>query len=566
MEELHQNEKLVNEEYKIWKKYSPFLYDLVITKACEWPSLSVQWLPDKWPAQQYTTWQLLFGTHAAQQDFESVLVAKVDIPNETYEPEGGKETDLEDPSVLINKVDIVQRIDHPKEPNTIRFCPKQPNLIGTMAPSGDALVFDRSLFPEMSSSHVPKPQYTLRHHTKEGYALAWSPFLPLTLITGSEDSTIALWDLDNAQSATNVGSTEFKSTILHPERVFGKLSTVDGKGLSSTLALSQRNYHTAVVNSLSWSHDSPHLFGSGSDDRSIIINDLRSANRCAMRNDESSSDCVNSIDFNTRPGFHHTLVSGNADGVVNVWDLRRFDAPVKSIQAHASSVSQVQWSPHFGSVFASGGADRRINVWDLSKTVNSGIIGFGEADESEGPSELVFIHGGHTNRISGFDWHPVLPWTISSVAEDNIVMVWKMAGGALGVSKEDEEEEEVEDVEVEDVEAETVQAEEESGAPVEAEVDGTQTESVSEPVAKVEPDATTADANAAPDADMDTNMDDVPETKSEPTATSEEQQQVGAENKQTGEPGTDLERTEPAAEENSSKAPQSDEAAKMDIE
>lgn len=38
-------ERLINEEYKIWKKNTPFLYDLVITKALEWPSLTCQWLP-----------------------------------------------------------------------------------------------------------------------------------------------------------------------------------------------------------------------------------------------------------------------------------------------------------------------------------------------------------------------------------------------------------------------------------------------------------------------------------------------------------------------------------------
>jgi hypothetical protein len=39
-------EKVINEEYKIWKKNSPFLYDLVITHAFEWPTLTTQWLPD----------------------------------------------------------------------------------------------------------------------------------------------------------------------------------------------------------------------------------------------------------------------------------------------------------------------------------------------------------------------------------------------------------------------------------------------------------------------------------------------------------------------------------------
>jgi hypothetical protein len=40
-------EKQINEEYKIWKKNTPFLYDLVLTHALLWPSLTVQWLPGK---------------------------------------------------------------------------------------------------------------------------------------------------------------------------------------------------------------------------------------------------------------------------------------------------------------------------------------------------------------------------------------------------------------------------------------------------------------------------------------------------------------------------------------
>jgi histone-binding protein RBBP4 len=36
-----------NEEYKIWKKNSPYLYDLVVTHALEWPTLTCQWFPDQ---------------------------------------------------------------------------------------------------------------------------------------------------------------------------------------------------------------------------------------------------------------------------------------------------------------------------------------------------------------------------------------------------------------------------------------------------------------------------------------------------------------------------------------
>jgi hypothetical protein len=38
-------ERTINEEYRIWKKNVPYLYDVVITHALEWPSLTTQWLP-----------------------------------------------------------------------------------------------------------------------------------------------------------------------------------------------------------------------------------------------------------------------------------------------------------------------------------------------------------------------------------------------------------------------------------------------------------------------------------------------------------------------------------------
>jgi histone-binding protein RBBP4 len=42
-------DKIINEQYKTWKVNSRYLYDLAISHALEWPSLTVQWLPDKCP-------------------------------------------------------------------------------------------------------------------------------------------------------------------------------------------------------------------------------------------------------------------------------------------------------------------------------------------------------------------------------------------------------------------------------------------------------------------------------------------------------------------------------------
>ena len=42
-------EHIINEEYKIWKKNAPFLYDIVMSHALDWPTLTVDWLPNVEP-------------------------------------------------------------------------------------------------------------------------------------------------------------------------------------------------------------------------------------------------------------------------------------------------------------------------------------------------------------------------------------------------------------------------------------------------------------------------------------------------------------------------------------
>ena len=44
-------------------------------------------------------------------------------------------------------------------------------------------------------------------------------------------------------------------------------------------------------------------------------------------------------------------------------------------------------------------------------------------DAEDGPPELLFIHGGHTSKISDFSWNTNDDWVIASVAEDNILQV-----------------------------------------------------------------------------------------------------------------------------------------------
>ena len=88
-------ERLIQQEYKIWKKNTPFLYDFVMTHGLEWPSLTCQWLPTYKSlhdgqkvgaiggtslnvAEQH---ELLIGTHTTgEQNY--LMVATVNLPRE----------------------------------------------------------------------------------------------------------------------------------------------------------------------------------------------------------------------------------------------------------------------------------------------------------------------------------------------------------------------------------------------------------------------------------------------------------------------------------------------------
>lgn len=48
-------------------------------------------------------------------------------------------------------------------------------------------------------------------------------------------------------------------------------------------------------------------------------------------------------------------------------------------------------------------------------------------DAEDGPPELLFVHGGHTAKISDFAFNAKDEWVVASVAEDNILQIWQMA-------------------------------------------------------------------------------------------------------------------------------------------
>ncbi|ODQ67410.1 WD40 repeat-like protein [Nadsonia fulvescens var. elongata DSM 6958] len=380
--DIEVEQKIINEEYKIWKKHCPLIYDIVLSTALLWPTLTVEWLPDTLPqGNGFSTSSLLLGTHTSKNASDYVQVMDVNLPSAL---DGKSSINLQKPDENFNQTSIKQKFQHKNEVNKARYNPFDPNFIATMAITGDALIFDRSAITNDSGLTVPK--FTLSHHTKEGWGLAWSPHVNGQLLTGSEDSTVALWDI---QSVTE--------SVVKPKTVIDS--------------------HTAIVNDVQWSKKNTNIFGSVSDDLSLHLHDMRSLRRPVHKCVEHTM-AVNSLHFNYHSEY--ALATGSADDTVKIWDLRNLRTSWQTLVGHGADVTSVKWSPHEGSVLASAGHDRRVLIWDLSKIEDEG-----SEDSGDYSSELLFMHGGHTNNISDFDWNPNLPWVIASASEDNIIQVWR---------------------------------------------------------------------------------------------------------------------------------------------
>merc|ERR1711935_680798 len=148
-------ERVINEEYKIWKKNTPFLYDLVMTHALEWPSLTAQWMPDviRPEGKDYSVHRLILGTHTSDEQ-NHLLIASVQLPNEDaqfdashYDNEKGEFGGF---GSVSGKIEIEIKINHEGEVNRARYMPQNP--------CGKCY-----------------PDLRLRGHQKEGYGLSWNP-------------------------------------------------------------------------------------------------------------------------------------------------------------------------------------------------------------------------------------------------------------------------------------------------------------------------------------------------------------------------------------------------------
>ncbi|KAL7425057.1 Histone acetyltransferase type B subunit 2 [Cryptotrichosporon argae] len=402
--------QVINEEYKIWKKNTPFLYDTVITHALTWPSLTCQWLPDVESPKDadYTVHRMILGTHTSGQSDDHLMIAEVHLPKpgteagskdvaDTYDEE---KQELGGYTKSPARIQIIQTINHQGEVNRARYMPQNPNLIATKTVDGPVLVFDRTKHESKAAVRGEcKPDIRLIGQEREGYGLSWHSNKEGYILSASEDTTVAYWDV-----AAN----------------YKKGTTGVDKGATGVDPVRKFTGHTAYVGDVDWHPVHDYMFASVGDDRKLMIWDTRSASQSKASNEVVAHDAeINTVAF--APSSETLLLTGSSDKTIGLWDIRKLSTKLHSFESHTDDVLQVSWHPDSPVHFASAGADRRVHIWNLD------TIGAEQTpdDAEDGPPELMFVHGGHTAKVNDISWNPNSKWTIATTAEDNVLQVWE---------------------------------------------------------------------------------------------------------------------------------------------
>lgn len=333
---------------------------------------------------------MVIGTLTSGAEQEYLMIAKTRLPINEKLASDVKDFNNKDAlaafSKAENKIEIETKINHQGEVNKARIMP-QPNkynIIATKTPCGEVHIFDYFKHPPRPTSNEVKTEMKLYGHTKEGFGLNWSTIKEGYLLSGSNDGIVCMWDINSGNS--------------QPIKSFHE--------------------HAAECEDVSFNKKVDNIIVSCGDDKKLIMYDYRQ-DKPIISVDAHESE-VNSVDFN--PFNEFLLLSGSSDKTCALWDIRNLKIKLHSFIQHTDKVIGAKWNMKKQNVFASFSDDRRVMVWDVSQ-IGATIA---TADNEDGPSELVFTHGGHTDKINDIDWNVNEELMCASVSQDNVIQIWEM--------------------------------------------------------------------------------------------------------------------------------------------
>lgn len=267
---------------------------------------------------------------------------------------------------------------------------------------------------QISRRHIA----TLEGHTGYVRSVAFSPDGAI-LASGSNDSTIRLWDLGARRNiATIEDGNSVLSVALSPDGNTLAVGSIRGSvelwNVATQRSIGTLHGHTQRVSSIAFSPDRTTL-ASGSNDNTVKLWDITTQRNIATL---SNTHLVESVAFSPDGDI---LASGSWGGTsssdpgfVWLWDVstRR---NIATLEGHSGRVTSVAFSPD-GKTLASGSDDETVKVWNVATQTN------------------IATFEGHRSWVSSVAFSPD-GTTIASASAyspgswDNSVKLWDVATG-----------------------------------------------------------------------------------------------------------------------------------------
>uniref|UniRef100_A0A7S2YH96 Histone-binding protein RBBP4 N-terminal domain-containing protein n=1 Tax=Entomoneis paludosa TaxID=265537 RepID=A0A7S2YH96_9STRA len=285
--------------------------------------------------------------------------------------------------------------------NRVRCMPQQQNIVATWSDTGKVNLFNvESILQRFAASsgkgalqqsEIPsKPFFSYTKHRTEGYAIDWSRVKQGQLLSGDCEGDIHLW------TPREDGGGYTVTPSYHANE-----KTKNTGGIPS-------------VEDLQWSPTEATVFASAECGGYIRVFDIRAPGRSMLNHQvhENGSD-VNVLSWNHL--VTNLIASGSDDGVMSVWDLRKFSgdniSPLARFTPHQSPISSVEWHPTDESMVAVTD-DMGAYIYDLSVEEDESAMTPGKLDI---PPQLLFVHSG-SEQFKEVHWHPQISSCLMTTA------------------------------------------------------------------------------------------------------------------------------------------------------
>lgn len=398
-------------------QYDLTAYDCMTSLSLEWPSLSFDVITDSLGDNRKEfphTLSFVAGTQAANS--KGNYLAVVRVTHLSKGKHGQKESpggDDSDDDMLDSEDDEeeeedaglhVRKMAHSGGVNRVRTMPQNGCIVASWSDTAQVNLWDvSSLYQELVqegekeveiSKKVHKMNALQVHtHSKEGYALDWSPCVAGRLASGDCRSKIHVWEPSPG----------------------GKWSV--GGALKG---------HEDSVEDIQWSPGEATVFASASVDKTIRIWDTRETSRPMITFTAHETD-VNVISWNLDTMY--MLASGGDDGHMRVWDLRNVQAqtaagstatPVANFTHHRGPVTSIEWCPYEASMLTTTSSDDTLAIWDLAlerdpEEEAALAPDTNVAAPEDLPPQLLFVHAGQKDMKEAH-WHRQIPGMVISTA------------------------------------------------------------------------------------------------------------------------------------------------------